>query len=69
MKLIDNKIYDEESALYNLKDTIVKNCKFEGPKDGESVLKETRNIIVDSCSFSLRYPLWHAQKFELKSSF
>ena len=63
--IIENKTFDEERALYNLKDTEVRNCTFAGPSDGESVLKETRNIKVIDCKFSLRYPLWHAKKYEL----
>ncbi len=62
---IENKIFDEERALYNLKDTEVLNCIFAGEQDGESVLKETRNIRVINSKFSLRYPLWHAKKYEL----
>lgn len=68
MKKIENKIFDEERALYNLKDTEVNKCIFAGPNDGESVFKEARNIIVDNCKFSLRYPLWHVRKYELKNS-
>ncbi|KAG4091602.1 hypothetical protein H8356DRAFT_1003528 [Neocallimastix lanati (nom. inval.)] len=68
MNVIENKTYDEERALYNLKDTHIKNCTFAGPRDGESSLKESRNIIVDSCNFSLRYPLWHSQKYVLMNS-
>ena len=66
--IIKDQTFDEERALYNLKDSTVINCCFKGPKDGESVLKETRNIVVKDSSFSLRYPLWHAQKFELINS-
>ena len=66
--IIENKVFDEERALYNLKDTEVKNCIFAGEQDGESVLKETRNINVINCKFSLRYPLWHAKKYELINS-
>ena len=62
-KIIENKTYDEERALYNLKNATVLNCTFAGKADGESVLKECRNIKVDGCSFSLRYPLWHAHGF------
>ena len=63
--VIENKTFDEERALYNLKNTEVKNCVFAGKQDGESVLKETRNIRVEDSRFSLRYPLWHAKKYEL----
>lgn len=67
-EIIENKTFDEERALYNLKNTEVKNCTFAGKADGESVLKETRNIRVKDSKFSLRYPLWHAQKYELINS-
>ncbi len=67
-EIIENKTFDEERALYNLKDTEVRNCTFAGPQDGESVLKETRNIRVIDSKFSLRYPLWHARGYELINS-
>ncbi len=60
--------YDEERALYNLRDTDVMDCVFAGPADGESVLKEARNVKLENCTFSLRYPLWHVQKFHIHDS-
>ena len=65
---IENQRFDEERALYNLKESDVINCTFAGPADGESVLKEVRDINVINCQFSLRYPLWHAVKFSLVGS-
>ncbi len=65
---IINQSFDEERALYSLKDTDVVGCTFAGPADGESVLKETENINVIDCSFSLRYPLWHVNSFSVKNS-
>ncbi len=65
---ITNQTFDEERALYNLKDTTVEKCTFAGEADGESVLKECRDVKVNDCSFSLRYPLWHAKGFELVNS-
>ena len=65
---IKNAVFDEERALYNIKDTEVINCTFAGPADGESVLKEGRNYEVKNSSFSLRYPMWHARNFSLVSS-
>lgn len=64
---IKNKTFDEERALYHLMDSDVVDCTFAGPKDGESALKESRNINVKQCSFSLRYPLWHVHKFTLEN--
>ena len=66
--LIKNKQFDEERALYNLKDGRVESCVFAGEADGESVLKEARNIEVADCDFSLRYPMWHVRGFELIGS-
>ncbi|MCR5267258.1 MAG: DUF3737 family protein [Lachnospiraceae bacterium] len=65
MKEILNQTMDEERALYNLTDALVKNCTFAGPADGESALKESRRIRVEDTSFSLRYPLWHVDTFEV----
>ncbi len=67
-KQIINKRFDEERSLYNLVNTEVLNCIFAGQADGESVLKECRNVEAKDCKFSLRYPLWHAKKFLLKKS-
>ena len=30
-KLVQNKTFDEERALYNVSDTQIVNCNFEGP--------------------------------------
>lgn len=57
--IIRNQTFDEERALYGIRGAVVENCTFAGPADGESVLKETRDIVVRDCSFSLRYPFWH----------
>lgn len=62
--IIENLTLDQERALYNLHDAEVRNCVFAGPADGESALKEARNIKVSDCDFQLRYPLWHVHGFE-----
>lgn len=65
MNIIENKTFDLERSLYNLKDTKVINCIFQGVNDGESVLKEAKDIELEKCSFSLRYPLWHNDNFKI----
>ena len=64
--MVENEQFDEERALYNLQEADVKNCVFAGPADGESVLKESRDVHLTDCTFSLRYPLWHVKKFTME---
>ena len=65
---IENEQFDKERALYNLTNATVRDCVFAGPADGESVLKEARDVVLDNCSFSLRYPLWHVSGFKMHDS-
>ena len=60
--------FDQERALYNAQQTDIIDCVFAGPADGESVLKEARDISLTGCAFSLRYPLWHVQGFAMEKS-
>lgn len=66
--IIQNENFQKERELYNLKDATVLNCTFEGKEDGESPLKEARNVKVENCLFSLRYPFWHCVGFEIIGS-
>ncbi len=54
---MENQRFEEERALYNLRESDVIDCTFAGLADGESVLKEVREVNVINCRFSLRYPL------------
>ncbi len=66
--IIKNKQFEEERALYGISRTLVESCIFAGEADGESALKEARDIEIRDCEFSLRYPLWHVHGFKLCSS-
>ncbi len=68
MTLYENKTFDLERALYNADGVVLKNCAFDGPADGESALKESRNIEADGCFMNLRYPFWHDDKLVIKNS-
>ena len=65
-KIIKDQCFDEERSLYALDQGDVLDCVFAGPADGESVLKEARDVSLERCDFSLRYPLWHVRGFKLK---
>lgn len=56
---VENKVMDEERALYGNEHVILNNCMFKGPSDGESALKECGVVEAYGCCFDLRYPLWH----------
>ena len=60
-QVINGKTYQEERALFMLKDAEVISCHF---KDGESPLKESQNIAVKHSVFSWKYPLWYARDIE-----
>lgn len=68
MTIIENKTFDAERALYGSDGVAVKNCAFDGPADGESALKESRNVQVESCFFNLRYPFWHDHNLRISGS-
>lgn len=68
MKLIENNVYDVERALYGSQNVELINVTFDGPADGESALKEARDIKITNCHFALRYPLWHVDTAQIADS-
>lgn len=64
-RIIEGMVYDAERSLYHLMGASLYDCVFAGPADGESALKEARDITLENCSFSLRYPLWHVVHFKM----
>lgn len=68
MKIIEHKTFDEERALYGMRDIDVRSSSFDGPADGESAFKECSNVSVSDCYFNLRYPFWHDHVLSIKDS-
>ncbi len=68
MKVIENQTFDMERALYGSNGVLVRNCSFDGPADGESALKEGRDIEAEHCFFNLRYPFWHDHGLKITDS-
>ena len=68
MKTIQNQTFDEERALYGSDGLEAVSCRFDGPADGESAFKESRNITARDCFFNLRYPFWHDEHLTISGS-
>ena len=66
MEVYREQVFDEERALYGKTGVQLVACRFDGPADGESALKESRDIEVQDCFFNLRYPFWHAQNVTVR---
>ena len=67
MKTYRNKSFDEERALYGSRGVEVLSCRFDGPADGESALKESKDILVRDTYFNLRYPFWHDENLKIEN--
>ena len=65
MTIIENKTFDEERALYGSRQVEAVRCRFDGPADGESAFKESREIVARDCYFNLRYPFWHVDDLKI----
>lgn len=59
MDIFENESFDQERAFYGAQDILVRNCRIDGPADGESAFKECRDVTVENSFFNLRYPFWH----------
>ena len=59
------QVFDEERALYGKTGVKLFACRFDGPADGESALKESRDIEAQNCFFNLRYPFWHDEQVKI----
>lgn len=68
METISNQTFGQERALYGSDGILLRHCAFDGPEDGESALKECRNIVAENCFFNLRYPFWHDNNLKISDS-
>ena len=62
---IDNQVLTGERALFQGHDLLIQDTIFV---DGESPLKESRNIELLNCMFKWKYPLWYAKHIAVKNS-
>lgn len=65
MDVVKQKYLSGERALFKSENIKVEDCVFA---DGESPLKESRNIEIDQSIFKWKYPLWYCQNIEMINS-
>ncbi len=65
MQEIHQEFLTGERALFMSKDLKIFDTIFT---DGESPLKESRNIELTGCSFKWKYPLWYCKDISVKDS-
>ena len=58
MKTYENQRFTGERALFSQNGITVRNSVFE---DGESPLKEGRDLTLSGCTFGWKYPLWYCR--------
>lgn len=66
MKLIENGEFTGERALFASENLNIKGSRFF---DGESPLKESRDISLSGCSFEWKYPLWYCHNVNVADSY
>ena len=60
---LKEQLFEGERALFGSKDLGLERCVFA---NGESPLKESRNIALDGCHFEWKYPLWYCENVTAK---
>ncbi len=62
---IEKKRLTGERTLFRCHDKTIKDCLFD---DGESPLKESRNLTITNSTFGWKYPLWYGENHIVKDS-
>ncbi len=65
-KKYQNSSYTGERALFMLEDASLDGVRFY---DGESPLKESRNLEITNSRFEWKYPLWYANNINVNNSY
>lgn len=65
METLKNGSFTGERALFGAKNLRILSSAFY---DGESPLKESKDIEIDGCSFHWKYPLWYCENIKMTNS-
>ncbi len=63
--VLKERLFTGERALFGSKNLSIADSVFE---NGESPLKESENIDLDTCLFRYKYPLWYGKHISVKNS-
>ena len=64
-KVIEQQFLTGERALYHARDLEINDTTFA---DGESPLKESKNIVLNNSIFKWKYPMWYSENIEVNDS-
>lgn len=62
-EIIEKQHFEGERALFKITNAEITNCVFD---NGESPLKESKNLKIKNCTFGWKYPLWYGEGFEVR---
>jgi len=65
MRRIENEVLAGERALFGEKELEIVGCTFQ---QGESPLKEARDLDIKDTTFEWKYPLWYVKRATVKGS-
>ena len=65
MEQYSKQHYTEERALFSSRDSVITECRFS---EGESPLKESRDIEVQTSVFEWKYPLWYCKNVKVMNT-
>lgn len=65
MKAYNAERLTGERAAFGSADAVFTDCIFE---DGESPLKESRDLVVNNCAFRWKYPLWYCKNVKTEGT-
>ncbi len=63
--MIRNEKFEGERPLYRRSEIEIVDCKFE---NGESAIKEGKDLVSRRCNFNSKYPFWHCRHIEIEDS-
>lgn len=65
MEQFENQTFDGDRALFKLDGVFVSKCSFDNKANGESALKECKNVSVSDSFLNQNYLFWHNEDLKI----